>query len=848
MAVNLVGGLENTFSKRHGSQNDQFATLEDFGDRLNRFYTSTVLLILVGVTVTNVYFLKSISCNLSHIPSSPGFVAYTESVCWVQGTIGLDKTDKIPGNETEWNRLRENSDMSFYQWVPFCLTVQAILFYIPHLIWQAMSINTLGDNFNHLVARAKSVNTSSDVVSRSKLLQTCAYQLNLLTLQHTDRRHSSWAKFQRSVNRRVPLFFAKRLGNRTAMYYLLTKILYIINCVGQIYLIMYFIAPNTETRSSLITFSMRLFNTTRSQKEWGGSDLFPLQTLCPIRIPELGKRDQLYTAICALPVNMLNVKIYMFLWVWILAVFVVSVISTLIWMSRLLVSPLNKAFLSNFLEVSLFAANSMASDDESKALTKCSGERWREDAQQFYEEVVGLDGTFLIRMLRLNAGDVVAGEILMRICEMFNFGRGGSRGFRVNSMVILEDFSDRLNSKYTSAILLLLSAITMVKVYFVRPISCDIQGLPKEAANYVESVCWNQGTLNWRTISEVQGSNRSTDTSFYQRVPVWLIIQAILFYLPHFTWHALLNWSFGENLRYLLSRAKAAAMTEDVLSRARMVRACADQLYLLSRQNFNTITCPCSMLEDYHGAFQTCRHACNMVGRVRNKSAICYLFVKSLYILNGILQVFLAACLLSQDTLVHSVTMGYNSRFFPHTGVCTLRLPSLGVRSRLYTVSCALPVNVFYENVYFFLWLWIMGVLFVSIITAFTWLCRLLMPYHRNNFIRTLLHVSLLKPPSFRVSDATDLDILAGRAYYEAAILDGALVERFLTDVVGCDGSFIIRVVRLNAGDIVTGEILVTWYRMFMGVGRIGGDGEAIYLNPVNLQLSAVNNVYVQRD
>nr|CDS26631.1 innexin unc 9 [Hymenolepis microstoma] len=418
MAVNLVGGLQDNFSKRHGCQNDQFATLEDFGDRLNRFYTSTVLLILVGVTVTNVYFLKAISCNLSHIPSSPGFTGYTESVCWVQGTIGFDKTDKIPGNETEWNRLREKSDISFYQWVPFCLTVQAILFYIPYLIWQTLSVNTLGDNFNYLVTRAKSVNTANDVASRSKLLQTCAYQLNLLTLQHTDRRHSSWSKFQRSVNRQVSIFFAKRLGNRTAIYYLLTKILYLINCVGQIYLIMYFIGPNTETRSSLITFSMRLFNTTTSQKEWGGSDLFPLQTLCPIRIPELGKRDQLYTAICALPVNMLNVKIYMFLWVWILVVFVVSVISTLIWMARLLITPLNKAFLSNFLEISLFAANSMATNDESNALIPCSGDKLREEAQRFYEEVVGLDGAFLVRMLRLNAGDVVAGEILVAWWEL----------------------------------------------------------------------------------------------------------------------------------------------------------------------------------------------------------------------------------------------------------------------------------------------------------------------------------------------------------------------------------------------------------------------------------------------
>ncbi|VDL61755.1 unnamed protein product [Hymenolepis diminuta] len=423
MAVNLVGGLQENFSKRHGSQNDQFSTLEDFSDRLNRFYTTTVMFILVGVTITNVYFLKAISCNLPHIPTSPGFTGYAESVCWVQGTIGFDRNDKIPGNETEWNKLREKSDMSFYQWVPFCVAIQAILFYVPYLIWQALSINTLGDNFNHLVTRAKAVNMANDVALRSKLLQTCAHQLNLLTLQHTDRRHSKWAEFQRSVNRRVPVFFNKRLGNRTAIYYLLTKFLYIINCIGQIYLIMYFIGPNTETKSSLIIFSKHLFNTTISQKEWGGSDLFPLQTLCPIRIPELGKRDQLYTAICALPVNMLNVKIYMFLWVWILAVFMVSVISTIIWMVRIFITPLNKSFLINFLELSLFAANSMAKNGELPVSNRFPGEKFSDEAQRFYHDVVGLDGAFLIRMLRLNAGDVVTGEILVAWWEISKNGR-----------------------------------------------------------------------------------------------------------------------------------------------------------------------------------------------------------------------------------------------------------------------------------------------------------------------------------------------------------------------------------------------------------------------------------------
>lgn len=82
---------------------------------------------------------------------------------------------------------------------------------------------------------------------------------------------------------------------------------------------------------------------------------------------------------------------------------------------------------------------------------------------------------------------------------------------QADTLVILEDFSDWLNTKYTSTILHLLSGITMATVYVVRPISCDIQTFPNNDPGYAESVCWNQGTMIWEKISEENGSQRKTD-------------------------------------------------------------------------------------------------------------------------------------------------------------------------------------------------------------------------------------------------------------------------------------------------------------------------------------------------
>ncbi|VDM25211.1 unnamed protein product, partial [Hydatigera taeniaeformis] len=318
MKISLGEGLQENFNKRYGSRGNDFSTLEDFSDRLNNFYTTLILLILVSITMTNVYFLRPISCTAPSAPSG-GFGSYAESVCWVQGTIGLGKDDSFPSNESQWNELRQRADISFYQWVPFCLSVQAILFYLPHLIWQAMSVYTLGDNLNYLIAHAQTATASEDLGTRSKLVQACAHHLYLLSRQHMETRKSSFSRLQHKVLAFTQCasfcVFGKRLGNRTAVLYLLVKVLYIINCLGQLFIVMRFLGPDSTSQSSLRAFSERLFNLASRRQEWGGSDIFPLQALCPIRIPNLGVRSQLYTAICALPVNMLNEKIYLFLWV-----------------------------------------------------------------------------------------------------------------------------------------------------------------------------------------------------------------------------------------------------------------------------------------------------------------------------------------------------------------------------------------------------------------------------------------------------------------------------------------------------------------------------------------------------
>ncbi|KAL7059077.1 hypothetical protein AAHC03_012894 [Spirometra sp. Aus1] len=385
-AFDLGTGLLDGFVRYRGYSGDPYSSLEDFADRLSHLVSSLIILLLAGVTMTNVYFLRPISCTLPTAPDGH-FTVFAESLCWVQGTIGLKVDDALPNDAADWEKLKERSDISFYQWVPFCLSIQAMLFYLPHLIWQALAINSLGDNLECLLTRAKKANQVDDRDARQKLVNACADHLSQLSRQHADNRTNTWSALQHHLSR-IPggrLFIVgKRMGNRIAFLYLLVKLLYIANALGQLFMIMKFLGHRDL---NMATFAQDLFNILKSKREWGGSEFFPRQTLCPVRVPHLGVRNQVYTAVCALPVNMFNEKIYIFLWLWISLVLLVSVLSLLTWLSRLALQRYSRNFLREFLA--------------------------------FLREVVRCDGNFIIRMLRVNAGDVVTGEILARWWRLF---------------------------------------------------------------------------------------------------------------------------------------------------------------------------------------------------------------------------------------------------------------------------------------------------------------------------------------------------------------------------------------------------------------------------------------------
>ncbi|VDP91171.1 unnamed protein product [Echinostoma caproni] len=400
------------------ARSSAFSHLEDFADRLSHFFTTGIILMFAGVTMANVYFLRPISCTLPTAPDNK-FNEFAESVCWVKGTTALRASDRMPMDAKDWDQLHERSGISFYQWVPFCLSIQAMLFFLPHAIWQSLARYTMGENLECILDKARAANAADDRDKRQKCISIAAYQLFRLSRQHHDYRSSSWARWQRRAVQRIPggsLFVAsKRMGNWVMMAYLSVKLLYLVNALGQLYLIRTFLGYN----GGLFSFGDILVGTLTSKKEWDESDFFPRQTYCPVSVRQLGASNNVFTAICVLPVNMFNEKIYIFLWLWIAFVAVATAISMLVWLVRSLFHRCQTTFVRDFLILSVQSQVNEPDRDHSDNCTACCIQPNDPTVDRFIVECVRNDGTFLLRMIRSNAGDVAAGEILATWWHLF---------------------------------------------------------------------------------------------------------------------------------------------------------------------------------------------------------------------------------------------------------------------------------------------------------------------------------------------------------------------------------------------------------------------------------------------
>lgn len=187
-------------------------------------------------------------------------------------------------------------------------------------------------------------------------------------------------------------FMSKRRGNYIVLTYLFIKILYLINAVGQMFLMQHFLGFNSTTSP---VFGLSVLRNMINGHDWQMTQIFPRVGFCYAELKILGVRVNGVTAQCALPVNMLNEKLYIFLWWWILAAAIITSIYILIWVFRMCAKKREVDYIVKYIQFS---------DDVQRYNI--------EDVDEFAWQFLRSDGMFLIRMVRLNAGDMVTAGVV----------------------------------------------------------------------------------------------------------------------------------------------------------------------------------------------------------------------------------------------------------------------------------------------------------------------------------------------------------------------------------------------------------------------------------------------------
>lgn len=276
-------------------------------------YKATIIVFIVAsiLVTSKQYFGDPIDCMVDGVPGG-----IMDTYCWIHSTYSIPTRwtgvqgqdyahegvapladlnlpvanegsptdpiarDPIPQSEKKYHK--------YYQWVAFMLFLHAVFFYIPRYIWK----------------------TSEG--GKIKMLVGDLHENPMLTKEARDKQIETIVKY-----------FSLHRGTHTlyALRFFLCEVLNFVNVIGQIFFIDVFL--NYE----FSTYGMRVFEYSGLEAENRPDPMavvFPKVTKCTFHRYGPSGDVQLHDGLCVLPANIINEKIYIFVWVWLVCISVVT--------------------------------------------------------------------------------------------------------------------------------------------------------------------------------------------------------------------------------------------------------------------------------------------------------------------------------------------------------------------------------------------------------------------------------------------------------------------------------------------------------------------------------------------
>lgn len=245
--------------------------------RLHYRVTFAILIGCSALVTARQYVGDPIDCIVEGVPSN-----VMDSYCWfsstfivtsrLNGVVGRDVAHPGLGNAV--GEIDEVKHFKYYQWVCFVLAFQAMLFYVPHYIWKNIEQGRL-----ELLTQDINCPIIEDEIKEKRIATLVWF------IKH------NWNQ-----------------QNAYVFYFAFCELLNFLNVIGQMYLM------NVFLNGDFLNYGINMIMETDGISSM--ERIFPKMTKCTFYQYGPSGSIKKHDGLCVLAVNIINEKIYFFLWFW----------------------------------------------------------------------------------------------------------------------------------------------------------------------------------------------------------------------------------------------------------------------------------------------------------------------------------------------------------------------------------------------------------------------------------------------------------------------------------------------------------------------------------------------------
>uniref|UniRef100_A0A7I4XVE5 Innexin n=1 Tax=Haemonchus contortus TaxID=6289 RepID=A0A7I4XVE5_HAECO len=392
-----------------GRKNNRKQPLEDYVDRLHYYVTVYVLCIFALLVGAKQHFGNPIDCFISaDYDKVRTWQAYILDYCFMQGTyryeLGMNRT-------TPYLNGRDSSNtnyisIKYYQWVPFFFAFQLLCFMVPDFFWVYIQ-SYLYIDMSMVVTECSELNAEKRSSNRSSKLSNIA-----------DYIFSYF--YYRKIARRGVISSVFRMPAVATVFYGITKFLYLMNAILQLYLTTYFLGfPDMRWGLRMMLAFLtkkafpRMIGGVRIPHHGGMAQFpyFPLEVFC--NYTRMVENNNVHTSStqCMIPLNYINEKLFLFLWFWIMLLIMITMVNIVMFVGSIMNKSQREDTILTYLR----------EKDDELLLNDKHGL-----ASKFVHGFMGADGVLLTRFMTNKAGSLACRDVVQRVWTKYAHERGAA--------------------------------------------------------------------------------------------------------------------------------------------------------------------------------------------------------------------------------------------------------------------------------------------------------------------------------------------------------------------------------------------------------------------------------------